>query len=493
MSSSRPRRPLTLRAKLLAQLIGLLALISVLIGVITEVALSSYLTQQLDSQLSGSYGRAAEELGGQPSWPPRGRGPFNQPDPEDLLVRGQGPGTLGVLITDDDIEARVISSRGTAQTVQLPTTVRSLPLTRQPSTLDLGGDLGEYRLAAGRTGGGDVMVIGLPLEDMHETLMRLAWIMGAVAVTGLLATAVIGAFTVRRTLRPLNRVADTASRVAEMKLDQGEVALSERVPDADPRTEVGKVGDAVNRMIGHVANALAVRQASETRVRQFVADASHELRTPLAAIRGYAELTRRSRDEVPQDIAYAMKRVESESARMTTLVEELLLLARLDSGRAPVHGPVDLSRVVTDAVADAQVAGHDHRWLLNAPGVPVIVQGDDGQLHQVLTNLLGNARTHTPPGTTVSTSLSTTDDQVVVTVADDGPGIPLELQPEVFERFARGDGSRSRAAGSTGLGLAIVAAVVGAHGGTIDLTSQPGQTVFTIGFSRDTGSRHASC
>ncbi|MBP2323088.1 two-component system OmpR family sensor kinase [Kibdelosporangium banguiense] len=482
MSSSRPRKRWTLRARLLAQLIGLLALMSVLIGGLTELAISGILMQQLDTQLSGARSRASDALERSVP-PPRGGGPrFDRRPltPDTLLVQGQGPGTLGALIRDNSIQASVITTAGAPQAVQVPGSVRNIPLNQQPQTLDLGGSLGSYRVTASRTKEGDVMVVGLPLDDVNTILIRLALIMAAIALTGLLVAGVVGAFIVRRTLRPLNRVADTASRVAEMKLDVGEVALSERVPDTDSRTEVGKVGDALNRLLGHVSAALAARQASETRVRQFVADASHELRTPLAAIRGYAELTRRSKDVVPPDVAYAMSRVESESARMTTLVEDLLLLARLDSGRPPVHEPVDLSRVVTDAVADAHIAGRDHHWVLDAPGVPVMVFGDAGQLHQVIMNLLANARTHTPPGTTVTTSLSIQGRQVMIMVADNGPGIPPELQPNIFERFARGDSSRSRAAGSTGLGLAIVAAVVGAHGGTIEVHSQPGNTVFTI-------------
>ncbi len=174
-------------------------------------------------------------------------------------------------------------------------------------------------------------------------------------------------------MQPLDRLAATATRVSELPLDRGEVALSERVPEADtdPNTEVGKVGSALNRMLQHVANALTARQASENRVRQFVADASHELRTPLAAIRGYAELTRRSGEQVPPDVAFAMSRVESESRRMTTLVEDLLLLARLDSGRPVVQEWVDLCRLVADAVADAHVAGPDHKWLMDVPGEPI--------------------------------------------------------------------------------------------------------------------------
>jgi two-component system OmpR family sensor kinase len=216
-------------------------------------------------------------------------------------------------------------------------------------------------------------------------------------------------------------------------------------------------------------------------VRQFVADASHELRTPLAAIRGYAELTRRGRDTVPTDVAHALGRIESESARMTTLVDDLLLLARLDSGRPLEAEPVELSGLVVDTVNDAHAAGRDHVWRLDLPDAPVTITGDGPRLHQVLANLLANARTHTPPGTVVTTSLAVArDGYAAVSVTDNGPGIPDSIQPEIFERFARADTSRSRAAGSTGLGLAIVDAVVEAHHGTVDVVSRPGHTVFTV-------------
>jgi two-component system OmpR family sensor kinase len=216
------------------------------------------------------------------------------------------------------------------------------------------------------------------------------------------------------------------------------------------------------------------------RVRQFVADASHELRTPLAAIRGYAEVTRRNRDGVPPDIAYALQRVESETVRMTALVDDLLLLARLDEGRPLAAEPVDLTSLIVDAVSDAHVAGPGHHWLLDLPEDPVTVTGDAARLHQVFANLLANARTHTPPGTTVSTTLTSSNGAAVVTVTDNGHGIPPDLLPEVFERFARGDTSRSRAAGSTGLGLAIVFAVVEAHRGGTAVESRPGRTAFTV-------------
>jgi two-component system OmpR family sensor kinase len=274
--------------------------------------------------------------------------------------------------------------------------------------------------------------------------------------------------------------------VTELPLDRGEVALSVRVPngDTDPRTEVGQVGSALNRMLGHVSAALSARHASEMRVRQFVADASHELRTPLAAIRGYAELTRRGRERLPPDVAHALRRVESEGDRMTELVDDLLLLARLDSGRPLERDRVDLARLTVDAVSDAHAAGPDHRWLLDVPEDEVCVSGDAARLHQVLANLLANARTHTPPGTKVTTALSVDGDHAVLSVVDDGPGIPRDAQAEAFERFVRGDGSRSRAAGSTGLGLAIVAAVVDAHHGTVELASRPGHTEFTVRLPR---------
>jgi two-component system OmpR family sensor kinase len=250
--------------------------------------------------------------------------------------------------------------------------------------------------------------------------------------------------------------------------------------DTDPRTEVGQVGTALNRMLDHVEGSLAARQESETQVRQFVADASHELRTPLAAIRGYAELSRRSRQPVPDEIAHVLNRVESEARRMTTLVEDLLLLARLDAGRPLAHDPVDLTMLVVDAVSDAHAAGPRHDWQLDLPPEPVTVIGDGARLHQVLANLLANARTHTPDGTTVTVGVSANRDLAAIWVIDGGPGIPAELQPHIFERFARGDSSRSRAAGSTGLGLSIVHAVVTAHGGRVMVASQPGRTQFTV-------------
>ncbi|WFE99077.1 HAMP domain-containing sensor histidine kinase [Micromonospora sp. WMMD964] len=470
----------SLRTRLVFALLALLAVVSVAIGGLTTVALRHFLIERLDAQLAP----ATTMRGDRPGWPAfPGNGPGVPP--------GSPPGTVVAVITDGRVtSARTLTADPSAddrfpdeQAVPVGevAALAALPVDAEPRTVDLGAR-GDYRAVARQYWDGRVRVVAIPLSGVQETVWWMVAAQAAVAAAGLLVAGAAGALIVRATLRPLNRVAATATRVTELPLDRGEVALAVRVPDADtdPRTEVGQVGAALNRMLGHVADALSARQASETRVRQFVADASHELRTPLAAIRGYAEVARRGRDEVPPDVAHALRRVESESTRMTRLVDDLLLLARLDAGRPLAVEPVDLTALVVDAVSDAHVAGPDHRWQLDLPEVAVRVPGDAARLHQVVANLLANARVHTPPGSTVTTTLAVDAGYAVLTVADDGPGVPAELQPEMFERFARGDSSRSRAHGSTGLGLAIVAAVVEAHRGTVGVDSRPGRTAFTV-------------
>ena len=483
----------TLRARLLSLVAGLLVTVCVAVGFVTAVQLRGYLIHRLDVQLASAGGRTFVAGGG-------GQRPDNNDnDPFDnqntgvnfLIAPGQAAGTLGARLTGSKIaQAGVLGENGTITQLSVTSVaaLSSVPVDGKPHTLQV-GHRGQYRLVATKTPDGDVLVTGLPLRTVDTTVGRLVLVEVGVAGTALVLAMTAGFVIMRRTLRPLRRVASTATRVSQLQLDRGEVALAERVadPDIDPRTEVGQVGGALNRMLDHVTHALTARQASETRVRRFVADASHELRTPLASIRGYAELTRRNRDAVPPDIAYALERVESEAQRMTTMVEDLLLLARLDSGRPLAEEPVDLTRLVIDAVSDAQAAGVDHHWQLDLPDEPVTVTGDAPSLHQVLANLLANARTHTPPGTTVITSVASSQPgTVVVTVLDDGPGIPPEALPTVFDRFARGAESRTRTASgsaSTGLGLSIVAAIVAAHHGSVHVTSHPGQTAFLVRLS----------
>ncbi|XVV06258.1 sensor histidine kinase [Actinosynnema sp. CA-248983] len=477
MSSSLHPRRWPLRTRLIVEQVVLIAIVCAGIGLVTGFALRDFLIGKLDADLRDAAGRV-ERVHAFPA-----PGPLPGLPKNPLEGPGFAQGTV-VLITYGDRVQDADRLQG-RETRAVPTneqaTLLNVPADAQPHTTTL-GESGDYRVLSFRTRDGGRIVTALPMAQVDDTVFRMGLILGGVALAGLVAVSIAGALIIRKTLRPLERVAATASRVAELPLHEGKVALAERVPaeDANPDTEVGQVGLALNKMLGHVGNALEARHESETRVRQFVADASHELRTPLAAIRGYAELTRRTRDDVPDQVAHAMRRVESEAVRMTSLVEDLLLLARLDAGRPLAREQVDLSRLVVDAVSDARIAGPDHDWRLDLPASPVVVSGDPHKLQQVLVNLLSNARTHTPPGTTVTTALKATATGATLTVTDDGPGIPRELQPEVFERFSRGDTSRSRAAGSTGLGLSIVAAVVAAHSGAVTVDSRPGRTHFTV-------------
>jgi HAMP domain-containing protein len=317
-----PRGPArwSLLTRLLASAVALLAAVSLVMGIAGVVALDTFLTARLDDQLTAAVDRSArgfDDGAGRPQGgPPADRlvGP--------LQVPGQAEGTLGVLVDDGTvISSRIVERSGELTTVPAGSAalLADVPVDGHPHTVELGDDLGDYRVVASEIPRGATFVTGLPLSLVDGPVSQLAGVVVAVGLAGLLVAGVVGALIIGRALRPLRRVASTATRVAEMPLDRGEVALAVRVPavDTDPRTEVGRVGAALNHLLENVATALAARQASETRVRQFVADASHELRTPLAAIRGYAELTRRSRNPVPADVAHALRRVESEAVRMT--------------------------------------------------------------------------------------------------------------------------------------------------------------------------------
>jgi signal transduction histidine kinase len=360
--------------------------------------------------------------------------------------------------------------------------------------------LGTYRVTA-LADSGQAVLTGLPMDGVRDMIRDLVVVEAVVAVVGLAAAGCVCAVVIRRQLRPLGRVAAAAAEVSRSALDRAEATgptptptpvpgltrVSER--DTHPGSEAGQVGAALNRMIDHVESSLAERQRgeeesrrSEERVRRLLADASHELRTPLAAIAGYAELMNRGAGMIEPTLAW--RRVSAESARMTGLVEDLLLLARLDEGRPPHAAEADLAALVAEAVWDARAAGGDHDWQLGLVlDTPALVAGDEARLHQVVANLLANARMHTPVGTTVVTSVEATEERRVIRVRDNGPGIPPTLLPRVFERFTRADASRSRPdarSGGSGLGLAIAAAITQAHGGRIGVESEPGRTEFTI-------------
>ncbi|MGK2865502.1 MAG: sensor histidine kinase [Mycobacterium sp.] len=472
----------------MATLLGLLTLVCAGIGVGAITALRRYLTAQLDSQVFDAGWRSAAMVAlGPPPAHRDGTPRFpDGPGPHFLDGPGQASGTAGAVLSDGQVlEAAVITDTGSQQ----PLTARAFTQLAgadypTPGTVDLDG-LGSYRvITMTAPNGTDVLLTGLPTEGLDNAVLSVLGIIAVIVAVAFAAVSIAGILIIRRQLAPLSAVAAAAGQVADSDSGGGDMRLPKAIVSVEgdaTYTEVGRLGSALNRMLVRIADAMEARRASELRVRQFVADASHELRTPLAAIRGYAELAQRDGEAATPAIRHAMDRIDSESRRMSILVGDMLLLARLDAGRPLESEEVDVSQLVLDAVSDAHIAGHDHRWQLDIPDEPVAVRGDRARLHQVLTNLLANARAHTPAGTNVLTSVSADDHgRVIIAVRDDGPGIPTDQQASIFERFVRGDVSRSRRDGGTGLGLAIVSAVVKAHHGSIAVDSEPGATTFTV-------------
>ena len=480
MTTTPARRQWTLRRRLVISIVALVTLMALGTGAASIIGLERYLVQQVDEQLASAQAESVTR--------PGGLGFFGADSGAgDLLTRGLPLGALAIIVQDETVVDAQIKAQFADDPRQLTDaqTADLLAVSEDSgaSTVALGSNFGTYRFVSYTLSSGERAIVGLPLSEVESTVSQYRGFVILISAFGVFFVALASFLIVFLALRPLRRVAATATQVASLQLDHGEVDLSVRVPDADtdPNTEVGQVGAALNGMLGHVDAALRARQSSENKVRQFVADASHELRTPLASIRGYAELTRRGGHRLPDDVTHSMARVESEALRMTSLVEDLLLLARLDEGRELEKRPVNLGSLLIDCISDAYAAGPEHDWDLDAPDEGVLIAGDQQRMHQVFANLLTNARVHTPEGTTVLVKLSVTpENSALVTIEDNGPGISEQLQPTLFERFARGDSSRSRLAGSTGLGLSIVQAVVEAHGGTVRVDSEPGRTVFRI-------------
>ncbi|MFI6437029.1 sensor histidine kinase [Streptomyces sp. NPDC050759] len=486
--AGRAGKPRTLRTRLVVASVVLIAVVCSVIGTVTTLALRTHLYDQLGDQVFD----AGKRLAG----PPFGRdndpnsAALDQldkfvsygPTQEDTVVaKVAADGTISKAVIAKQVSDEIRQQMNPTPLTKAQRAVLADVSTTGKHTVTIPG-LGDYLVMYVQGNDGADYYVALPTATVDSTINTLILVEISVTAAGLGAAVIAGYVLVGLATRPLRRVANTATRVSELRLHTGEVNLSERVPEAecDPHTEVGQVGSALNRMLDHVHGALHARQQSEMRVRQFVADASHELRTPLASIRGYAELTRRGREEVGPDTRHALGRIESEAGRMTLLVEDLLLLARLDAGRPLQFEQTDLIPLVVDTISDARAAGMDHNWRLDLPDEPALVSGDAARLQQVLINLLGNARKHTPEGTTVTARIQRRGPWMCVDVEDNGQGIPSDLLPHVFERFARGDSSRSRASGSTGLGLAIVEAVATAHGGAVTVDSVPGRTVFTM-------------
>nr|WP_241429012.1 HAMP domain-containing sensor histidine kinase [Agrococcus sp. ARC_14] len=454
-----------MRRRLLVVVVALFALLTAAVAIASVMTMRVVLETRVDEQLVELASRTAIDVD---------RNGEALVDPNSAagamfaIQSGDGLGTNFVLnrlgqklgLSSGDQQAVMEAQTDAVTTVSLPT-------------------YGSYRVIAHQVG--DVRVIvGMSLSDTNQTLAALGFVIAVSAIAAVTIVLLLGDWIIRRALRPLTSVIATTERISQLPLASGDAQLTNRVRIEEPASEVGRVQESMNRMLKHIEEAFDARALSERRVRQFVADASHELRTPLAAVRGYAEITRKHDEELSEDTRASLERIEAAAHRMQALVDDLLLLARLDEGRELVRGEVDLSLMVVEAVADAQAAGREHPISLELPEEPVVVGGDQLRLQQIVANLLANARVHTPDGTTIDVRLRSEGDDAVVEIVDAGPGIPEALLHTVFERFARGDSSRSRATGSSGLGLAIVQALVDAHHGSISLESEPGRTAFTV-------------
>ncbi len=489
---------MSLRRQLVLGVSALVAAAFVLTGTTTVLALRASVLQQLDQEVLTGLDLAAT--------PGEGAGGGATPPPADGSAEpAPRIGTLTVVIDSDGTAVRADAidddgSRSTLTDAQLEAVTGADPPPRTPVTVDLGGELGTYRIAEETirdSGGPDsndsprTVISGNSMHGVTSTTTALTAILAGVLGSAFLLVIGALAVIVTRSLRPLRRVAGVARRVSEQPLASGEVVLPDRVApaDTDPRTEAGQVGSALNSLLENIVTALNQRQASEDRLRRFVADASHELRTPLTSIRGYAELSRAENAPMTPTQQRSLERITAESNRMSSLVEDLLLLARLDAGQPLRTEVVDLAPLVIDAVSDAHAAAPDHHWLVDV-GEPIDVTGDEDRLLQVVTNILGNAAAHTPPGTTVEAGVRQQAGHALLRIVDDGPGIPDSLQERLFDRFARDDSSRARgdggasgggtSSGGAGLGLAISHAIVTAHGGWIEVDSAAGRTEFTV-------------
>ncbi|HXZ83689.1 MAG TPA: ATP-binding protein [Acidimicrobiales bacterium] len=460
-------RRLSLRARLSLGLVLVVGVGLVVADIVVYSQVESYLLSQVDSELNTALQPVVRQL-------TSGGGFFSG---NFGFGRDTPPGTCGALIDSSGVVTETPSTSLEGRPApDFPASLRTPSSSGTASYFSVGanGDSSfRYRVLAqpetllifgSETPG--YAVVAIPLTSLDQTLSQLVTIDVAVSAAVLVVLALLGLVVIRVGMRPLVAIERTAGAIAA-----GD--LSRRVEPADTHTEVGRLGTSLNKMLAQIEQAFAEQQASEARLRQFLADASHELRTPLTSIRGYSELFRRGAADHPEDLTSAMRRIEDEAARMGVLVDDLLLLARLDQGRPLERAPVDLAEIAREVSADASVVDAERPITLEA-SAPIIVIGDEQRLRQALANLVRNALEHTPPGTPVEVSVRVEADRAVLTVADHGPGIPPEHLPRIFERFYRADPARTRESGGMGLGLAIVLSIAEAHGGSARVESEMG-------------------
>jgi two-component system, OmpR family, sensor histidine kinase TrcS len=480
--------PRSLRRQLLLGVLVVVTAVLVAVGVVSVLSLRGYVTTMNDAEVANSLHafthsydrwRNGEHTSAHAGTPPVGQAL--------LEFTGQTPGNLIAVMRDGVVVGSAVFSEDEPRPAP-PDVVRAIQAQTWvdgPAHTEKLGSLGAFRVDC-RIEGSEVLVVGVSLTLANQIIARKNITTTALVAFALVVTAGLTVWVVGYTLRPLRRVAVTAAEVAAMPLSSDDHRISVRVrpEDTDPDNEVGIVGHTLNRLLDNVDSALAHRAESDLRMRQFITDASHELRTPLAAIQGYAELTRQDSSALPPTTEYALARIESEARRMTSLVDELLLLSRLGEGEDLQSEDVDLADLVINAVNDAAVAAPTHHWVKDLPDEPVWVRGDHARLHQAVSNLLNNARMHTPPGVTVTAGITRhrrgpDAPCAELTVDDDGPDIDAAVLPRLFERFVRADKSRTNGSGN-GLGLAIVASIVKAHRGSVTAESGDGRTVFRV-------------
>lgn len=480
---------MSIRTRLTLAIALVLVSTLVVLGIVLVRSTRAALIEQVDDKATAYAMRAKE--GYRPGFGgPNGRGPgggwgFGGPDGDEPTISAEPflfERPLGHYVFNaDGSEHRSPEPSGLADDPDSPPRLPAIPsaaiddLIADERIVTVPSEDGSlsYRVLVQRSSGGQIAVTAAPLTAVEDAIAGLVRALLVLGTAALAAAAIACWWLIRRGLRPVDRMVDTAAAIAA-----GD--LSRRVPDADPRTELGRLAGALNEMLHQVERAAQARAATEERLRRFVADAAHELRTPLTSLRGYAELYRQGALTDTNAVTNAMGRIEAEGSRMARLVDDLLMLARLDQHRGLDSKPIDIVGLVREAIADFGAVAPDRTVDLTGEH-EAIIEGDRIRLRQVIDNLLANARTHTPAGTPVHASITRQGPDVVLAIADEGPGIAGSDHTKVFERFWRADPARVRSRGGTGLGLAIVASLVGAHGGSVGVTSQPGQgATFTV-------------